>query len=567
MRTTTDSDLTGLEFFERVELFAGFPQALREQLLPVFTLVRVPAGEWLFRQGDPGDALLIVQSGRLEVVLDSPDGPRRAGLIGPGGVLGELALLLGGVRTASVRALRESELLRLDKGAFDELFQTVPAFAFSVSRALARQLQLAMPPTVARPREVAVVAVIGITPQAPAAELSDALCQALTRWGTATQVLPPEDRFDQAQMGRSVAALEGTTDTVLMLAPDRADSQGWARFCLRQADVVIAVVDPRSPAAYGPDPELAGCEIVFWTPSATGSVLVPWLDRLQPAAHHLVSPQTQGEDVARLARRLTGHSLGLVLSGGGARGLAHIGVLRAFTQAGYTIDRVGGTSMGSLIGGLFALGLHPDDIASRCRAELVDKNPFNDYTLPRHALIKARKATDMLGRLFRDGRVENTRRSLFTMSADLVTGQEVVHRRGPIMNAVGASMCLPGLAPPIVDGIRLLVDGGVLNNLPVDVMAARDEGPIVAVDVRQRDSASSSGAAIPVPTMVDTLGRACVLGSWLKTDQTRLLAALVIAPDLPGVGLLDFRQFVRAVEEGQRAAEIALATCSSLGGL
>ena len=561
-RTTTESDYTGADFLETVELFAALSPALRERLLPAFELVRVPAGSWVCRQGEPGEALLVVQSGRLEVVVDSASGGRRAGLLGPGSVLGELALLLGGVRSASVRALRETELLRLERQTFDELLRDVPAFAVAVARALARQLERRVPESVAATRETAVVAVVGLTPGVGAVELTEALLRELGGYGTATLVPPAEPGFDEAEVGRALGRLEAAHDIVLLLAPSWGDAEGWARFCLRQADSVIGVVDPRTPPPPGLDSDLAGCQVVFTTSyPVEGRRLRAWLNALRPAAHHLVGAgSTRGEDVARLARRLTGHSLGVVLSGGGARGLAHIGVLKALVEAGYTIDRVGGTSMGSLVASLFAIGRSPAEIEAICHAELVVRNPFNDYTLPRYGLIRARKATGMLTRLFGDATVETTRRSLFTVSADLVTGQEVVHRQGLIVAAVGASMSIPGVAPPVRDGSRLLVDGGVLNNLPVDVMAEGQEGPIVAVDVRQLTGPTQTVGPLALPSMVETLGRACVLGSWRKTDRTRLLASVVVAPDLPGVGLFDYKQYRRIIAEGRRAAELALAT-------
>ena len=127
--------------------------------------------------------------------------------------------------------------------------------------------------------------------------------------------------------------------------------------------------------------------------------------------------------------------------------------------------------MGALVGALFATGLGPDEIEAKLRAELVERNPMNDYTIPLAALVRGRKAEAMLLRLFGDLQIEELEREFFCVSSDLVTSELVVHRRGPLYEAVGASFCLPGIGPPVAAGDRLLVDGGVLDNLP-----GRDDG-------------------------------------------------------------------------------------------
>jgi predicted acylesterase/phospholipase RssA len=157
------------------------------------------------------------------------------------------------------------------------------------------------------------------------------------------------------------------------------------------------------------------------------------------------------------------------------------------------------------------------------------------------------------------------------MSSDLVSAEPVAHRRGPVVEAVGASMSLPGVAPPVRVGERLLVDGGVLDNLPVQTMVSTDEGPVIAVDVLARGMpgarrTSRTGKALPLPGIVETLARSTTLASRRSAEGQRALAALTIAPDLADVSLFDFRRFDEIVATGRRAAERALAD-GSLAGL
>jgi predicted acylesterase/phospholipase RssA len=195
-----------------------------------------------------------------------------------------------------------------------------------------------------------------------------------------------------------------------------------------------------------------------------------------------------------------------------------------------------------------------------CRSELMRRAPFSDYTVPRHSLIRARRAEAMLRRLIGDACVEELARTMFTVSADLLSGRQVVHRDGPLVEAVGSSMAIPGLAPPVTHGAQLLIDGGVLNNLPIDVMAGEEPGPILAVDVMRRIDLDemTRGQRQTVPTILEILARATVLGSVERAEASRALAQIVIAPDVQDIALRDFRQLDRAVEAGRTAAEEAL---------
>ena len=217
--------------------------------------------------------------------------------------------------------------------------------------------------------------------------------------------------------------------------------------------------------------------------------------------------------------------------------------------------------MGAFIGAMTALGWKPDTMVDVCRRELAQRAPFSDYTIPRHALIRARRAASMLKRMFGELALEQLARPLYTVSADLLSSRMVIHRTGSIVDTVGASMAIPGLAPPVSRESQLLVDGGVLNNLPVDVMVADEPGPVVAVDVMRRlDAAGVDLREGPLlPTIVETLSRATVLGSVERAEANRALAHVLIAPDVQDIPLRGFRNLDRAVDAGRRAAEQALA--------
>ena len=171
---------------------------------------------------------------------------------------------------------------------------------------------------------------------------------------------------------------------------------------------------------------------------------------------------------------------------------------------------------------------------------------------------------EMLERTCGASRIEELAYNYFCISADLASATPVVHRRGPLARAVGASMSLPGLAPPVRDGDRLLVDGGVLDNLPVEVMVDADEGPVIAVDVMARGLPSARrrgrvGRTDRLPSIVETLARATTLASRAQATASRELAAHTIVPDLRDIALLEFGRFDEIIDAGRLAAEQALA--------
>jgi NTE family protein len=257
------------------------------------------------------------------------------------------------------------------------------------------------------------------------------------------------------------------------------------------------------------------------------------------------------------------------------------------TAAGIQIDRVAGCSMGSYVGALFAMGLDTDEMQARCREEFVERNPLSDYTVPVVSLVRGQRARRMMIRSFGlETTIEELPREFFCVSCDLLSGELVVHRRGLLHETVGASMCLPGVFAPVLRDGQLLVDGGVLCNLPVEQMAKSGEGPVIAVDVtarfaapgaresrirraRMKQWANSARRAVvgvedPLPNLKEILTRSIVIGSVDALAAARGRADVLITPETGEVGLLDFRQLDRMVELGREAAGKALDAAKAL---
>jgi NTE family protein len=563
------------QFLRSVPLFADLSEHGLSVVVDHASTRRVLAGEYLFHQGQVAESLFILVRGRLEVVLEDVEADTLR-VLSPGAVLGDLALLAGSTRSASVRARRDSELLELTKGDFDHLIAQQPGFATALLGVMAGELQASRalaPPSSPPPSTFAVVP---LQNGLPVREICSGLIDTFSRWGE-TILLEGPSAGDTAAEAELLERHERSHHRLLLLANPH---DPWCAFSLRHADRVVVIATAGTiPEWMERRPELRGSDLLFLD-QQNGSAIGPWLDALQPRARHLLFP---GEgfraSVAAAARRLAGRSVGVVLSGGGARALAHVGVLEELIAAGVTIDRVAGCSMGAFIGAMLAAGRSIDEIDACCYEEWVRHNPLRDYRLPRVSLIRGRRVRALLERNLPEV-IEELPLDYFCVSGDLISGDLITHRRGSLADAVGASMSIPGLVPPLVMGEQLLVDGGMLNNLPVDIMAATGEGPVIAVDVtahfhppergesdrapgtrstaRRRARRSGRAEEDSLPRFAETLIRGFLLGSADTAEIAREHADLVITPEDGGVGLFEFHQLDLAKEAGRRAAREAL---------
>ena len=574
---------TVAEFLGNAPVFAGLSQRMRAEVAQLATSVSVARGQWLFREGDPGDGVYVVRVGHLEVVGEGEQ-PESINTLTRGAVLGELALLVDSPRSASVRALRDSELLKIARADFDALLHSEPELALGLMRVLGRQLQASRSAPVVRRARPVTIALAAPDDDVPLLEIADELSRAMCEWGTVAVLLADEhaghsDESRSEALARYAALVERCElehDHVIMVCGEARAPTAWDDFCVSHADRLVAIVASELPdrAAVRERAEaLRGADLIGYALRAGAGELMGWIAALDPESIHAVSSGSERRsDLARVARRLSGRSLGVVLAGGGARAFAHLGAIDVLLDAGVRFDRVAGVSMGAFVGGLLACGHDSASIDACCYEEWVRRNPINDYTLPRVSLIKGRKAEAMLERVFGETRMEELARSFYCASVNLRGNQLVFHRTGPLVLAVGASVSLPLIAPPIVRDDRLLIDGSLLNNLPLEPMSASGEGPVLAIDIRAASerhppASDADGPRQPqarrqrtrVPSLPETMARVALLSSASTDESARRHADMTITARVSGVGLLEFHQIDQARAAGRQAALAALA--------
>lgn len=552
----------------------GLEPAALADLAAEVTWFALPGGATLFEQGDPPDALYIVATGCLRAVVAIAGGAvAEVGRVTAGETVGEMALISGKRRSATVQALRDTELVRLSRESFESLLDRHPRAMMNLARLIVRRLELAQrtKPAVATAKTFAI---LPHDPDVPAATFAAAFAAALARFGS-TELVTRAKAADRTSDW--FHRVESGSDYVVYLA--EADVSSWGRLCLRQVDCVLLLAraaDKASPwqlLAGGPNPgtvtphaELVLLHEGHGMPRGT----IHWLNQHPVDMHHHVRVAA---DVERTARLLTGRAVGLVLSGGGARGFAHIGVIAALRQAGIPLDLVGGTSMGAIIAAGVAGEWDDAMMLERYRQAFVASNPLSDITIPTISLVKGHKVSRLLQTAFGELQIEDLWRPYFCVSANLTRGAAVVHRRGLLWRWLRASVAIPGVLPPVYDNGDLHVDGGVINNLPVDVMREIGRGPVIGVDASADDTFVAEAAehklplwrrlmrdeGVRMPNILQILWRAGTVNSGAAVAVFREQTDLLMEPPLASVDMLDWKAFDRAIEIGHRHATERLA--------
>lgn len=578
-------------FLASTTLFAALGMVELDAVAAELEWQMVPGGACVFRQGDEGDAMHLVASGRLAVVRARPDGSEVVvAQKGRGDTFGELAVLTGRPRSATVRALRDSVIASLPKARVDRVLRRNPEVLWALTRLLASLLERDAPPPAGGCVAIALTAAPGVDLTAFAEILAESLLKQMPtllldrrrvdeRFGTGTAAC--ED--GTAPHGRLAAWLDEQEAlyAVKLFVAD-AEPSGWTRRCLRQADHIVVVADADATPTLGPlAAELEALErdqgrqlihlaLLHAADAGRPRGTAAWL-RQRPFRGHYHLRRGNAADVDRLARSLLGRAVGLVLGGGGARGFAHIGVIRALEEAGVPIDRIGGTSMGAILAAQYADCRDWQRLIELSRRGWLEIAPQKVYTLPLISLLSMVKGERMLATWFGDTCIEDLWLPYFCVSTNLSRTELHEHTGGSLHEAVAASMTIPGLtAPRVLRGGDLLVDGGVLDNLPTDTMRRLGAGPIVASDVsavsdvRAHPSYERTPSPWqllaqrfgpregrrPFPNILRLVHRSALLASDVYAKQHKREVELYLDLPMDGVDMLDMKPIASIAERG-----------------
>lgn len=545
----------------------------------------VPAGRPLFLAGESADTLYFVLSGTLGTFREGPHGQTEfIGHIRSGEPVGEMALFLGGMdldgdgelenvpHTSSVYALRDSEIMAISRKGWERMVRAEPELLEAMIRVILTRLGRTDQRTPGT--EPKVFTMLATSPTIDLKLRARAIEHSLQKLGKKVVVI------DETQGDEKPAAffdeMERSHDVVILVSA--IGDTSWYRLAVRQADRIWVVgradaksSDPLMPDDTSPARTLKLVDVVLlhhgherqgakpadWLAASGGSRVFHW---------HRV----EGGDCDRLARVMSGVSVGLILSGGGARAYSHIGVVRAMRELGIPIDFVGGASMGAVVAGCVAMGWNDDEIEWRIRKAFVDSNPLGDYNLPVIAMVKGKRVNARLQEHFGDAEIGDLDIPFFCTSTNLTSGTSRIHRSGHLRDALRASISLPGILPPLVDGRDVLVDGAVLNNFPADIMRDMHRGFVIGSDVtRQPEGMDVEEFVNPPGFFRWVLGHGFssappIAGLLMRaaTIRTSTLAGhdmtdVLILPELADVELRDWKAYDETVRAGYEAANKA----------
>jgi NTE family protein len=566
-------------------LFRNLDGKSREAVESELTLLVLPGGAPLFHPGEPADAVYVVSSGCLGVFrqdeADPASEPVLIAEITPGNLIGEMSLLSEVKRMRSVAALRDSEVWRLSQVDFHALTRGHPEVLPPLMRSVVERNAMEWGEHRRQPRTFAI---LPTGPDVPAARFAVLLSSALGRIGSQVQMLGPESLGQEPEW---FARCEMESTFVLYRADPTATE--WTELCLRQADCLVVArnADKDLPTRVPFEIERAQPGAVFHRrrelvllheghDPAPGST-TPMLAGGLYGQHHHVRLDVHA-DFDRLARLLTGHAVGVVMAGGGARAFGHIGVVKALHASGVPIDLVGGTSMGAIVAATVASRWPEEEVIAHFRRAFVESNPLSDYTVPLISLFRGRRVTRLLRDTFGEKDIEDLVLPFFCITANLTTSLADIHSVGRLWRWLRASVAIPGVIPPFNEAGEVHVDGGVIDNFPVRAMRKLGRGMTIGVDI-DTGGALAAGAdvtepwsawqffrrliwkrneTLPIPSIVRILLRAALVGSTARAAEDRTAADLLIVPPMTHIDLLDWTSFDAAIEIGYRTTMEAL---------
>lgn len=566
-------------------LFEGQDESLLDEVVEVGEYLQSQAGEVIIKEGENEQSAFVLLSGRLRVLKQDANGnQRRINEIRTGEFFGEMAALSGLPRSTSIICLRDSSLLKISGADFSMLLDKYPSIYRFISKSLIHRLSTSNSKASWAPKQKT-ICIQAHHPGIDLAGFNQELSSALKSYASVDII---NQEAIQAFLGRSLDKdlsseekdrlskwlneKEQSFDLVILSSEE--DEGLWNSYCTRQADLILVLGEheggrdlSKTESRIFADHSSHAQDVILllWTPGLTKiSGTKKWLESRRLSSHfHL----TEASDFAKLARYLTNNSIKLILGGGGARGFAHLGVIKAIKELNIPIDYVGGTSIGSIMGAGLAVDWTMDEMLQNAYDAFVKSKPLKDYHLPLVSLIRGRKLKRALHKYFGGIDIEDLRTPFLAIAADLSKAQTVVLDHGPLDFAIRASIALPTILPPAVRGNSLLVDGGVVDNLPFDPLASKANGYSIGVDLSSLKERELGYQEIPsnkkllrdkfrtkkrfkVPNMIQIIMGTLTLASGEKRLANQEKFDLYLSPEIGSYGFMAWKDHQAMIDEG-----------------
>lgn len=489
-----------VDFLSKLDLFANVQRKVIRDILKLMTLVTLEGGNKLFQQGEIDNTLYVLYKGRLRVYVE--ESANSIAEISEGEVVGVVSFFFDKPRPSTVRAVRTSQVLKLTKEVFTY-------FEYKEPKSFLEMAKIALKHSIEKKRASLSGEHFKTLTIMPAGD-SDHYHFAMRLYEELSKIKPTvliNQEFCNAHFGRKIAQTNmGEADnalidswlqsleteyTYVLFVTDRQMTP-WTQRCLRQADRIQIVAESNTyPVLNGI--ELALFNTFFSVPPCMELVFIhpdnqnknsgssAWLNARKLVNFYHLRLGVQN-DVDRYVRLLTGRSLGVVLNGGGARGFAHIGVIKALEELGKNIDIIGGCSMGAIVAASYAIHMDAKEVMKYI--DHIIRGYQKDYTVPLISILKGINCQRALNSAFGGIAIEDLYLRYYCVSSNLTKSRLEVHTTGSLAKAVRASLTIPGVYPPVYnENGDLLVDGGIIDNMPVETMRNMQlGGKILAVN-------------------------------------------------------------------------------------
>lgn len=565
------------------QLFGEITDDQWQQVLSVADILHVEAGHYLFQEGDTENSLYIVLTGRLRALHQTEKGIHVLGDVSAGEPVGELALFTHEPRTASVVAIRKSAVLRIEEADYETLVKQNPNFShtltqFVISRLRRNAFQQRMG---AAPKNIAV---IKLQPDHDFTPWTDDIKRELGVMGMDIHVYYPDSQSDENPHA-VFEDMENSTGLNFLVCDD--EHQAWANQCLMYCDlVIVASESDASSALYGIEKHLnlyatniLNKKIYLLLLHPENAAMPTNTGRWFKGRHfnlHLHIRKNNPRDIRRISRILTHQAVGLVLGGGGSKGFAHVGAAKAMLESGVEFDFVGGTSAGALYG----IGLTHSDFdiqkASKvCQIGAERKMTSNDYNLPFISLMTGKKMRAYLKEVLGETHLEDIWINTYCVSTNYSTASLKVHETGLARLQLEASIAIPGVFPPVIIDRHLHVDGGVMDNLPIEAMYQKPVRHVIAISLSAQSPHLVDIDKVPsaweilinmftkkhryrLPKMAALLINSLTLNSVQKQEISKSQVSLYLEMDLRDYSFLDGSKWRELIDKGYQQTQVFL---------
>jgi len=561
-------------------------------LITIGEIVEFDSSEVIIRQGEQSEDVYFLLSGRAAVYLeDESEGIRKINEISSGEIFGEMSTFTKSPRSTSIVSIRQTVLYRVVGHAFMQFLDSHPQFYKAISTTLIQRLASANTGT-AKQKTCKNIALYSLHPDYPLSSLCKHVTAHLQSYGK-VHIVKSADLLKYKDAAADLISYLNTAeidnDYILFVCP--ADEEWVARAMITHSDQIMMVrhlytgaAVTKPPISIPTDFPMHEIESYLLLDSIGTEAITGSAKCLEDFPNSRILHLHKSSDYGRIARFIAGQCTKLVLSGGGARGLAHLGVHKALLEVGIEIDAVGGTSIGSIMSALVACGWDYNLILEEAKKAFIEAKPLKDYQFPLVSLLKGKRLDKTLKARFKDLYIEDLPIPYLAVAANLSNMSTEIIDRGLVRDAARASIAIPSILPPAVREGKLLLDGGIVDNMPYDAVQSICQGPIIGVDLStikerqlgyqkvptnlQLTKAKLKGSkTYKVPNIYQIIMGTMTLASDEKKRRNIPKFDLYIQPNVRKFGFLDFKKFDALIEEGYRSSLPKLEAWAKENGL